>query len=59
MQDGCVCEQSALEGFLSDSPGQKTHESAASRIYSQLIKLAFVLRLGEAACQYKHTLNKA
>lgn len=27
-----------------DSPGQKRHESAASRIYCELIKLAFVLR---------------
>lgn len=52
----CVCvrarvcvyaEQTALAGFLLGSPGQKTHESAASRIYSQLIKLAFVLLLGQ------------
>lgn len=50
----CVCsrecvyaEQTALAGFLLESPGQKTHESAASRIYSQLIKLAFVLLLGK------------
>ena len=44
----CVCaEQTALAGFLLESPGQKTHESAASRIYSQLIKLAFVLLLGQ------------
>lgn len=40
-------EQTALAGFLLESPGQKTHESAASRIYSQLIKLAFVLLLGK------------
>ncbi len=44
----CVCAgQTALAGFLLESPGQKTHESAASRIYSQLIKLAFVLLLGQ------------
>lgn len=50
----CVCncecvyaEQTALAGFLLESPGQETHESAASRIYSQLIKLAFVLLLGK------------
>lgn len=50
----CVCgrecvyaEQTALAGFLLESLGQKTHESAASRIYSQLIKLAFVLLLGQ------------
>lgn len=46
MEDGCVClcEQTAPEGFSVESPGQKTHESAASRIYCELIKLAFVLR---------------
>lgn len=45
---GCVyAEQTALAGFLLESPGQETHESAASRIYSQLIKLAFVLLLGQ------------
>lgn len=46
----CACvraEQTAPAGFLLGSPGQKTHESAASRIYSQLIKLAFVLRPGQ------------
>ena len=52
----CVCvrtsvcvyaEQTALAGFLLESPGLKTHESAASRIYGQLIKLAFVLLLGQ------------
>ena len=46
--DECVyAEQTALAGFLLESPGQKTHESAASRIYGQLIKLAFVLLLGQ------------
>lgn len=50
----CVClqmcvhaEQTALAGFLLGSPGPEMHESAASRIYSQLIKLAFVLLLGQ------------
>lgn len=44
---GCV-PQAKCTGrvFLSESPGQQKHESAASRIYSQLIKLAFVLLLG-------------
>lgn len=40
-----------------DSPGQKTHESAASRIYCELIKLAFVLRPhggGGVVCRHKH-----